>query len=394
MSRVLCISYPGKKVFGKTEIKVEIVDKEINDLNGTKLDWVVKSLERKKSPTNLELKPCPWHSGAWDPNGDPNNVKRCYTQNPPDFGIWVTGYNVFDTCHIQEDLDKKKEEEEVRKMEKLCSDIDKLYQNAIEVHSNFDSELTKRNKLQNEVKNMEKSLSKVNVDLDTNHPQYKILSQLVEREKLSFQNKVENLRKAYINSDKNGAWDEFLANHSSQEKIRLQKAEENFQNWCNTNRAKNNNSLSHVYESQKRILDSLNDTLRKNYNIPFAYVYKAKQSLCSMYSYYCRYKLERAYSKSDINNDILKFNIMLQSYSEFISEKDYENVAREVDDQQKKAIKLEREIRNTSTVYKVANKQPALVPIVSDDGTVNYENVKEKIIVGSIATGSWRDRGL
>lgn len=392
MTRVLYVSYPiSKKVFGKADVKVELIDKEVDELTGGKLDWVTKSLNLMKSPTGVELKPCAWHSGCPLNENDTDDPKRCHLENPPDFGIWMTNYNVFDTCHIQIKMDKDKEQKDINRMENMCNSYTKWFNFAIEAHTEFKNNIVKRNTTLETLSLLKKKIAENSKEPDVTNSKYMTLIQLKDMKETSLKKKIENLTTTYQNSKNTTvSLEDFLKRHAQTETLDFQKASDSVLAWYNSNKSKDLPDLKSKYETANNVLAQLEHTLTKNYKIPFTYIYRAKKNLEEMNFYYKRYKIKRDYTRDDIKFDIVSLDGMLSEYEKYLDGKTPQSIVEEVEKEQEIVNRQERENKSGKNVHRVISDN-APVAIVMKDGTIRYENVKEKVIMGAVNGGTWKE---
>jgi len=392
MVRVLCVSYPqGKKVFGKSEVKIEKIDQEQDEMVGGKYDWVAKALKTMKTPMGQELKPCPWHSGSrCYVAGDNNNPDKCYIENPPDFGIWTTDYNVCDTCHIQIRLDKEREEKDIRRMEALCDSYNKWYHNAMNSHREFMDMIEKRDKMVENIKILNKMIETNTKEPDLNNPQYRTLVQLRDREQQRLEKKIENMRKVYSESKNDTSLEDFVKKYTTEERDSYEKAKNAVTSWYNSKKVNAVSEVAAKLEAEKRNLETTNKMIESSYKIPFTYVFRALENLEAISSYVSRYKIRKDFTKEELKNDILSVRIMLSGYNSLLKGKNPIDVVTETEKEQQDAIRFEKEQKNCSTIYKVKNSG-GLVPIIQADGSIKYEEASERFVIGAMGTMGWKE---
>jgi len=386
MFKVLCVSYPIHKN-GKKSIKLEKVNKNINELLNTDLNWVVSGIEHLKTPNNLILEPCPWHSGACHSPGDINNPDLCYTDGLPEFGIWMTNYDVLDTCHIKIKQQKHNNSEFSKKMFKLIDGFGSTFPIADKLNNSFREMMNKRNDIQNQISIIEKKLDK---SINSKDPEYLTLKATLEKVEEHNKNYEKSLRKTYSEiNNKIYSEEEFLKNNMIEDLIKLEKAKNAVQAWYNSNIKKEDNQLLDKYYKLMSQLRVMNNDLKHSYETPFAYIYRMYLNLLQVESFMIKNSIQREYSIEKCKDDINWCKINLESYNEFLDNQDPMKIVMKVEKEQAEARRHELELKNMKSVQRIKNYSGF---VVGKDGSIKEIETKEQVIIGSIYDqNSWRN---
>jgi hypothetical protein len=394
------ISYPKGKVFpgmlylGNSDVLVEQIDKDIEEMKNTKHEWVCKAVDKKIAPTGVKLEPCPWHSNY--------HSSDCYTENPPTYGIWLSDCTVIDTCHIQEKINKDNEDKEIKNMENICRDTT-WFNDAKSLYEGFNIQFEKRNVLTTQINSIKKEIEKIKTGPDTKNQEYVILLSRATKAEEIYNQRVETLTKSHKNAiGKVEPLEDFIAKRTIEEKITLDKTKEDVQRWYNNHLNSDSVVLFEKVASLQKLANILTSNLQRNFRSSYTYVFRAIQNLYKMKFYYMRYKLRRDYSLDDIKMDILQMESNLSSFNEFTKGVSPCKIIEEFEKEQECAIREEKAIKSGKTVQRIANSQSTFV--VRLDGTLEKNVTDEQIIIGASMTSkpntekddnvNWRDSNV
>lgn len=387
MQKVLCVSYLEK---GKKLPITKVLNKEFSELqNDEKFNWIVKALKSGIGPMGVELEPCAWHSGACHKAGDINNPSLCYTDNPPDFGIWTSNYNVIDTCHIREKFDKQLKSDLSRRMFKFIDELPSQNSLCENLNKEFIQLVEEKNTIKNQIENLERKFKTCET---IQNPEYiklknieKINQDFYDKRKIHTINAYESFK------DKNVSIDEFLEKQLSEEKNKLIKSQEAVHNWYNSNILKDKTKDLDNLHLLKTKFKNLDSESKKSYAIPFAYIYKLRKNLNELEAFYVNQGItNRPYTLEKIREDISWCKINLSLYNEFLGNENPEDIVKRVENEQIKAAQEERFIKSTKTVHKIT--PAATTYVVLPDGSIKTIEVKNQKIIGKTidTSNEWR----
>jgi len=379
MTRVLCVCANNK---------VEVVDKTTSELKNTEKEWIAKSLENLTTPKGVKLQACAWHSG--DCVGDDlKNPSRCYTADKPDFGVWVEGYTAYDTCWIREQKMENERKKEVANCDRIIDSSAHRYEVIKEAVAMFETNTKHLRLLEEKLEGLEIALQNAVKPLNKEHPDYKVLLQIRDREKAVVANREKILRAVFERSPE-GTFSDFFSRNCP-ELLKLEKAEENLNAWINKHTPVPPESIVSSIKVTQKEIEQVQGVIKKTFKVPFSLIYLMIRDLKKVLSAYSKYHYTRPYSKDEINTHILEYRGMLVKFDKYLEGQDPEKIALETEREQERARKNERAIKSANTVHKIESSA-AYIPIVKQDGTITYENSKERFIVGATVSSfeNWR----
>jgi len=387
MDRVLCVSYPVKG-----NVKVDFINKSIDELQNTNFEWISSSLKTMKTPNGISLEPCPWHSGACHAPGDINNPKLCCVDPAPEYGIWTTNYQVLDTCHLIQKAAERLRKEQNDKMSKLIEDYNKWFDSSIDLHFKFFQNILRRKELIEQKVSLENEIKKMNLGLDTKSNEYVALIEIQTREEKMVNERRESLLKEYNNSKQTIDFESFISKCMGEELKRYQKAKNNVTNWYNAHKLTDKSKRLERIEGLEKSINTLTNILKNSYEIPFVYLLRCNRNLTLISNHYSNRAESRYYSKEQLKEDQVTIKNYLAVYDEFL-DKSISEIEERVSSMMKKSKDEEKKMRNTQAVKKVVEKKNIF--LVRNDGSLKKEEVQEQIFINKIVTeegssGSWR----
>jgi len=379
MTRVLCICANNK---------VEVVDKTTSELKGTDKEWIAKSLENLTTPKGVKLQACSWHSGDCTDN-DLANPSRCYTADKPDFGVWVEGYMAYDTCWIYENKLENERKKEVANCDRIIDGAAHRYEVIKESVAMFDINAKHLRTLEEKLESQEQALKNAVKPFNKEHPDYKVLLQIRDREKAVVENRRKILMTVFERNPE-GTFSDFFTRNCP-EIYKLEKAEENLAVWVNKHTPVPSDTIIAAIDITKKEIEQTKNVIKKTFKVPFSLIYLKIRDLKKVLSAYSKYNYTRPYTKDEIANHILEYRGMLVRFDKYLEGQNPEKIALETEREQERAFKNERAIKSANTVHKMENSA-AFIPIVKQDGTVTYESSKERFIVGATVSSfeNWR----
>jgi hypothetical protein len=383
MTHILCVANKGK---------IETVGKTVSELENDDKKWIVRAYTDMKSPKGVPLKACNWHSGECGKGENPCDISRCYTDGCPDFGLWVEGYTVFDTCWLLEKEYEAEANKEIKTCDKIIDNIVHRIESIREANEVFDINTKHLKSLQLQLQQVEKEIGNGDSSAILNHPECIMLTQLRDREKALVESRKKALRPIYQRNSENMTFDEFLVKYCS-ELQQLERAELKLVNWINSNMPTKKAELIAKAESLKKNIELDEEVIKKMFKTPYSLIVLHIRDLNRILTAYSRYKYSRPYAKEMIKRDILEYTGMLYAYGPFKGGRDGKQIVEEFEREQKKAFSVERMIKTADTIHKVKNAG-TYIPIVKADGTTTYEASGERYIVGAQMTSNenWRVR--
>jgi hypothetical protein len=379
MTHVLCICVNNK---------VEVIDKTTSELKNTDKEWIVKSLENLATPKGTKLQACSWHSG--DCTGDDlKNPSRCYTADKPEFGVWVEGYTAYDTCWIHEQKFTDARKNEIANCDRIIDSAIHRYEVVKEAVAMFDVNAKYLRLLEEKLESQEAALKNATKPFNKEHPDYNVLLQIRDREKAV----VESRRKILLNifeRNPEGTFNDFFTRNCS-EILKLEKAEENLTAWVNKHTSAPPDNIVASIVITKKEIEQASAVIKKTFKTPFSLIYLMIRDLKKVLSAYSKYQYTRPYTKDEINIHILEYKGMLFRFEKYLEGQDAGKIAADTEKEQERARKNERAIKSANTIHKIESSS-FFVPIVKQDGTITYENSKERFIVGATVNSfeNWR----
>lgn len=375
MSRVLCVC----STTSKGKLQVEKINLEINSLENGKYSWVSKSLKTMKSPRGEPLEPCSWHSGTCH-NGDINNPDLCYLEPLPSFGIWLTNYDVYDTCHLKEKELVKKNSDDVKLMDKLINELGIRSQKADELHSKVKADILKRTSLINEMSLLQKEMNK---DINLNDPEYLKLCDIEKREKNAVVDRKISLTATYENmKNKDCTLSEFLSKYTVEDVNKYNKARDAVQNWFNQHSRKDKSILEKKYYNLKNEVNELTLLIERNFAQPFAYLYRTYLNILKIRDIMQRYKVIRLYTLNNIEEDINWHNTNLSLYNEFLKGANPREFMEKVEKEQAFLEANEKMLKSNNKIHVIEGKSK--VKVIDVNGDCDEIYVDKRVIVGNI----------
>lgn len=383
MIRVLKVSNTDKK--GKTSVIT--VNKTVEELNNSELNWVAKSLRDLKAPNGNKLTQCAWHSGSCHTKGDIDNPSLCYIDPVPTYGLWLTNYIVYDTCHLKETQEKVDRVKEIKRMDEHLNNLGSFFELCNNLHDPFKSNLSKRNECISKVKILEKS---INDSINVNDAEYIQLQEMVKIQEDVYNTSVKNLTQTY-NATKNRSisLDLFLDKYTVEERAKIQKAKDAMVNWYNAHSKSDKSNLIDSYYENNKLLKDLNHTLKTSFTIPFAHIYRLYLNLRDVEKVMFRYKMKRSYTPENLKYDINWCKINIDLYNEFLQNRDPMSFVAKVERDKQISEIEDRKFNSVKSVEKVQNRK---VMLMDDDGNLREVDVDYKVFTGyTNDTGGWRD---
>ena len=383
MIRVLKVANTDKK--GKTSVIT--VNKTVEELNNSELNWVAKSLRDLKAPNGNKLTQCAWHSGSCHTRGDIDNPSLCYIDPVPTYGLWLTNYIVYDTCHMKETQDKADRAKEIKRMDEHLNNLGAFFELCNNLHDPFKANLCKRNECISKVKILEKS---INDSINVNDAEYIQLQEMVKIQEDVYNTSLKNLTQTY-NSTKNRSisLELFLDKYTVEERAKIQKAKDAMVNWYNAHSKSDKSNLVDSYYENNKLLKDLNHTLNSSFTIPFAHIYRLYLNLRDVEKVMFRYKMKRSYTPENLKYDINWCKINIDLYNEFLQNRDPMSFVTKVERDKQISEMEERKFNSTKTVEKVQNRK---VMVMGDDGNLREVDVGYKVFTGyTNDTDGWRD---
>lgn len=383
MIRVLKVANTDKK--GKTSVMT--VNKTVEELNNSELSWVAKSLKDLKAPNGNKLTQCAWHSGSCHTRGDIDNPSLCYIDPVPSYGLWLTNYIVYDTCHIKETQEKADRAKEIKRMDEHINNLGSLFETCNSVNDPFKDNLHKRNDCVNKLKILEKS---INDNINVNNSDYIQLKEILRIKEDVYNNSVKNLTKTY-NSIKNSSisLELFLEKYTVEERAKIQKAKDAVQNWYNAHLKSDKSNLMDSYYEYNKLLKELNHTLKTSFSIPFAHIYRLYLNLRDVERIMFKHKIKRSYTPENLKSDINWCKINLDLYNEFLENRDPMSIVTKVERDKQISELEEKKFNSTKTVEKAQNRK---VVVMNDDGDFEEVDINYKVFTGNTNEApSWRD---
>lgn len=377
--KVLSVSYPVKNSY-----KYQIVNKDVDELENTSLSWVVSALKTRKTPSGVQLEPCPWHSGACHYPGDTENSSLCQIDPLPEYGIWTTNYEVIDTCHLVQKAQEKLKKEQNDKIAKLIDSFNTWFTPAVEIHLAFSPNISRLNKIKNDKRDIEKVFKTLS-DENFNNPEYIGLVNNMNKNKVCLDSSIQNLKKAPVNGD----IETFISQNTVEEREKYEKSLQLVNSWENSFYLKNQNvknRLDSITNEYNKVLESV----KTSYQTSFVFLHRCLNNLELISVHFSRNGPNRNYTQNDLDKDISKINQYISEYSELI-DKPVSEIIEQFDKMERRKLQDQRELRNNDAVRKI--KQKKNVFILSDDGTIKNQEIDEKIIINYVPVEketSWR----
>jgi hypothetical protein len=377
--KVLSVSYPVKNNY-----KYEVVNKEVDDLQNSKLQWVVDALKTRKTPSGVTLEPCPWHSGTCHSPGDTENIHLCQIDPLPEYGIWLTNYEVLDTCHLVQKAQEKLKREQSEKISRLIDSYNTWFTSAVDVHLAFSSNISRWNKLKNDKRDIEKTFKALK-DENFNNPEYIGLVNNMNKNKLCLLSTIENLKKTPINCD----METFINEHTTEEKEKYEKSLQLVNNWENSFNYKNQNMKNKLDTITSEYI-KVTENVKSTYQTSFVYLHRCLNNLELISIHFSRNGSNRNYTQNQLDSDIAKINQYISEYSE-LADKPANEIIEQFDKMERRKNQEQRELRNNDPIRKI--KQKKNIFVVSNDGTTKSQEIDEKIFINYIPIEketSWR----
>ena len=385
METVLCAS---RHIKG--EVNVEVFNTETNDF-----DWVSESLKTMKTPKGEDLKACSFHSGCPGDYSNPNNAELCaYYANkiaPRPYAIWVKGGICYDTCHILEARYKDAKIKEYNTCAKILGTYQEREANVMKSHKELFVNLEYLEKMKNSIPQIEKEIEGRKKPVNTKHPEYKTLEQLRDMAAALLKQKTIPHRRVYENSTKLISFEEYL-NKNCPEVEALERANEKLENWVNIHTPPPPTDLILKKEKTLEEIKSVSVMLEKHWKLPYAMLYMLRNDIQrAIYSFGAEKEMY-GYERQNLYYDIKYLDSYLDCYEPFLKGKKPSEVVEEVEKEQTRAIRMEKELKNGKSVQKIESST-AFVPVVCLDGTVSYQSTADTYIAGATAPApdeAWR----
>jgi hypothetical protein len=181
----------------------------------------------------------------------------------------------------------------------------------------------------------------------------------------------------------------FLEIYTVEERAKMQKAREAVQNCYNSQSKSDKSNLMDSYYENNNVLKELNHTLKTSFNIPFAHIYRLYLNLRDVEKVMFRYKIKRSYTPENLKNDLNWCKIALDSYNEFLENRDPMSIVSKVERDKQISEMEEKKFNSTKNVEKAQNRK---VMLMDDNGNLQEVDVDYKVFTGyTNDTGSWRD---
>jgi hypothetical protein len=349
--------------------------------------WVQESLKTMKTPNGDDLKVCPFHSGFPGDYEDGSNAQRCayYAENaaPRPHSIWVKGGNCYDTCHIMENKLKESVDKERRVCHKILETYPTREQNVMKSHKEFFVNLDYLENLKNSIPLLEKEIELRKKPVNLSHPEYKTLEQLRDMAANLVKQKAIPHRRVYENSDKKISFEEYLKNNCPEVEA-LARAEEKLENWVNSHTPPPPADLISKKEKALNEISSVSVMLEKQWKLPYAMIWMLRNDIQrAIYSFNSEKEMY-GYERDRLYTDIKYFDNYLGCYHSFMKGKNPIDIVQEVDKEQTRAIRLEKEQKNAKSIQKIESSS-AFVPVVRLDGTTSYQSTADTYIANAAA---------
>lgn len=384
MLKVLKVAHTDKR--GKSHILT--INKTVQEIENSELKWVAKSLKELKDTQGNKLCPCVWHSGSCHSPGDNNNPSLCYIDPTPSFGIWLTDYIVYDTCHIQETKDNKNKTREINEMYKLIEELPSQSELCESLNDAYKKKFLDRNELLNKLKSLEKI---INESINVNDSSYISLKEMVKINESRYNECVKNLTDTY-NSIKNRSisLESFIEKYTIDERLKLKKSKEDVQNWYNAHSKSDKSNLMDIYYQVNSQIKNLNIDLSKSYEIPYAHIYRLYLNLHKIEKTLFKYKVYKNYTPKNLDEDLNWCKINLDLYSEFVGNTDPMKIVTKVEREKQISQEEEKKFNTHKNVEKITKRN---IVVMNDDGTFEEVNIDYKIYTGNVIVeeDGWRN---
>lgn len=237
--------------------------------------------------------------------------------------------------------------------------------------------------LKNSIPKIDKEIEKRKKPVNREHPEYKILEQLRDMaEKLVKQKSIPH-RRVYENSDKSISFEEYLKNNCPELEA-LSRAEEKLENWVNAHTPPPPSDLISKKEKTLEEIASVSEMLQKQWKLPYAMIWLLRNDIQRAIYSFGSYKEMYGFERDMLNIEIKYLDNYLGCYHTFMKGKNPIEVAEEVEREQTRAIRLEKELKNTKSVQKIESSN-AFVPVVCLDGSTSYQSTTDTYIAGAAA---------